>query len=79
MHFIEQHLNQSRNSILSDAFFADPDIVVGERWALLGLPEIEVGHDDTMGQHVANGLLQALKNGIRGVGSEERDNLFLEE
>ena len=50
--FLEQKIYKTRDAVVVDILFLDPDIVIGEGRALRGLPKIEICCDNLMCQDV---------------------------
>lgn len=62
----QQLLNETRQGILVEFGFLDPEVVGGQDWTLVGVKEVEVGIEDTVCQDVLHVLAKQLTMFVNG-------------
>ena len=62
----QQLLNETRQGILVEFGFLDPEVVGGQDWTLVGIKEVEIGIEDTVRQDVLHVLAKQLTMFVNG-------------
>ena len=62
----QQLLNETRQGILVEFGFLDPEVVGGQDWTLVGVKEVEVGIEDTVRQDMLHVLAKQLTMFVNG-------------